>query len=108
MRRHLDVRAPAAALADYLGVSAMGLQRLFRETTGRAPGRALLEMKMREASRLLSRPGSTVKETALTLGYRHPGDFTRAYAKFHGHPPSDRDRAPVHKGQSGKRAHRED
>ena len=108
MRRHLDVRAPAAALADYLGVSAMGLQRLFREATGRAPGRALLEMKMREASRLLSRPGSTVKETALTLGYRHPGDFTRAYAKFHGHPPSDRDRAPVHKGQSGKRADRED
>ena len=90
MRRHLDVRAPAAALADYLGVSAMGLQRLFREATGRAPVRALLEMKMREASRLLSRPGSTVKETALTLGYRHPGDFTRAYAKFHGHPPSDR------------------
>jgi AraC-like DNA-binding protein len=65
-------------------------------------------MKMREASRLLSRPGSTVKETALTLGYRHPGDFTRAYAKFHGHPPSDRDRAPMHKGQIGKRADRED
>jgi AraC family transcriptional regulator of arabinose operon len=102
LRRHLDVRAPAAALADYLGVSAMGLQRLFRQATGRAPGRVLLEMKMREASRLLSRPDSTVKETAHTLGYRHPGDFTRAYAKFHGHSPSDRSRMPIEKGQSRK------
>ena len=88
MRRHLDVRAPAAALADYLGISAMGLQRLFRQATGRAPGRAMAEMKMREAARLLSRPGSTVKETALALGYRHPGDFTRAFTGFHGRPPS--------------------
>jgi AraC-like DNA-binding protein len=31
-----------------------------------------------------------VKETALELGYRHPGDFTRAYTKFHGRPPSRR------------------
>ena len=90
MRRHLDVRAPAAALADYLGYSAMGLQRLFRRATGRAPGRAFLELKMREAARLLARPGSTVKETALALGYRHPGDFTRAYARFHGSLPSSR------------------
>lgn len=94
MRRHLDIRAPAAALADYLGLSAMGLHRLFREATGRAPGRALVEMKMREASRLLTRPGSTVKQTALTLGYRHPGDFARAYAKFYGHPPSNLLRSP--------------
>lgn len=95
MRRHLDVRAPAVALADYLGVSAMGLQRLFRDATGLAPGRALLEMKMREASRLLARPGSTVKTTALALGYRHPGDFTRAYIKFHGSPPSGLCRSPT-------------
>lgn len=95
MRRHLDVRAPAAALADYLGVSPMGLQRLFREATGRAPGQALLEMKMREASRLLSQADSTVKKTAFTLGYRHPGDFTRAFVKFHGRAPSSQGKAAV-------------
>ena len=78
---------PAAALADYLGLSAMGLQRLFRRSAGRAPGRAFLELKMREADLRLTCPGST-KETAFALGYRHPGDFTRAYARFHGHPPS--------------------
>jgi len=90
MRRHLDIRAPAAALADYLGLSAMGLHRLFRQSAGLSPGRAFLEIKMREAAVLLRRPETSVKETALALGYRHPGDFTRAYAKFHGKPPSQR------------------
>jgi AraC-like DNA-binding protein len=90
MRRHLDIRAPAAALADYLGLSAMGLHRLFRESAGCSPGRAFLETKMREAERLLRCESASVKETALVLGYRHPGDFTRAYARFHGHPPSRR------------------
>jgi AraC-like DNA-binding protein len=90
MRRHLDIRAPAAALADYLGLSAMGLHRLFRESTGLSPGRAFLEIKMREAQRLLGREQTSVKETALALGYRHPGDFTRAYGRFYGQPPSQR------------------
>lgn len=91
MQRHLDIRAPAASLADYLGLSPMGLHRLFRQSTGLSPGRAFLEIKMRAAERALRQAGSSVKETALTLGYRHPGDFTRAYARFHGHPPSQRD-----------------
>ncbi len=88
MRRHLEIRAPAAALADYLGVSPMGLHRLFRESTGLSPGRAFLEIKMREAQRLLRQENATVKETALALGYRHLGDFTRAYRRFHGQSPS--------------------
>ena len=90
MRRHLDIRAPTAALADYLGLSAMGLQRLFLKTTRVSPGRAFHELKMREAERLLTAPGISVKEIALSLGYSHAGDFTRAFAKFHGRPPSKR------------------
>jgi AraC-like DNA-binding protein len=88
MRRHLDIRAPTSALADYLGLPPIGLHRLFRQSTGLSPGRAFLEIKMREATRLLSQQDATVKETALALGYRHPGDFTRAYTRFHGRPPS--------------------
>lgn len=88
MRQHLDIRAPAGALADYLGVSAMGLQRLFRQAAGTSPGQAFHELKMREARRLLSRSETSVKEVAFTLGYRHPGDFTRAYTAYYGHVPS--------------------
>jgi AraC-like DNA-binding protein len=87
MRRHLDVRAPAEALADYLGVSAMTLQRLFRDGAGISPGQAFNEIKMNEAVVLLKQPGSSVKEVAFALGYRHPGDFTRAYKKRFGDTP---------------------
>ena len=89
MLRHLDVRSPVAALADYLGLSAMGLQRLFVKAAGLSPGRAFLQIKMREAEALLKRRGSSVKEVALALGYRHAGDFTRAFARFHGHTPKE-------------------
>lgn len=88
MRRHLEVRAPARALADYLAVSPMGLQRLFRGTVGLSPGEAFQQLKMREAALLLRRPGVSVKGIAYALGYHHPGDFTRAFAKFHGNIPS--------------------
>jgi transcriptional regulator GlxA family with amidase domain len=88
MRRHFEARAPAGALADYLGLSPMSLQRLFRQSAGMPPGKAFLQLKMREAATMLRRPGTSVKEVALTLGYRHPGDFTRAFTRFHGHPPS--------------------
>lgn len=88
MQQHLEIRAPAAALADYLGLSAMGLHRLFRESAGISPGRAFLEIKMREAKRLLMHARISVKEAAFHLGYRHPGDFTRAYVRFHGQTPS--------------------
>ena len=90
MRRHLDARAPVAALADYLGISLMGLQRLFHRLAGMSPGRAFLELKLREAADMLSQPGATVKAVGLSLGYRHPGDFTRAYTRFYGHPPSSK------------------
>lgn len=90
MRRHLEIRAPAAALADYLGLSAMGLQRLFQRSTGLSPGKAFLQLKMGEAGKMLQRPGVTVKEVALSLGYRHPGDFSRAFRQHHGFPPSGR------------------
>jgi AraC-like DNA-binding protein len=88
MRRHLEIRAPAAALADYLGLSAMGLQRLFRRATGLPPGKAFLQLKMGEARKMLQRPGASIKEVALSLGYRHPGDFSRAFRQHHGFPPS--------------------
>lgn len=89
MRRHLDMRAPVRALADYLGVSPMTLQRLFRDAGGLSTGQAFLEIKMKEASRLIKMGNSSIKEVALSLGYSHPGDFTRAFTKFFGFPPSE-------------------
>lgn len=89
MRRHLDIRTPAESLADYLGISAMTLQRLFMNAAGLSPGRAFLEIKMNEAANLLSQPQKSVKEVALALGYRHSGDFTRAFKRRFGIAPNE-------------------
>lgn len=89
MRRHLDARSPTTGLADYLGVSAITLQRLFLKETGVSPGKMFLDLKMQEAAALLAKPTFTVKQTALTLGYKNPGDFTRAFTRFHRRNPSE-------------------
>lgn len=89
MRRHPDARAPAAALADYLGLSQATLVRLFRVRAGRSPAEAFREMRMREARRRLALPGASVKAVGLGLGYRNAGDFSRAYLRFFGCRPSE-------------------
>lgn len=89
MRRHLDSRSPTAGLADYLGVSPITLQRLFLKQTGVPPGRIFLDLKMQAAANLLAKEDSTVKQAALTLGYKNPGDFTRAFTRFHKQNPSE-------------------
>lgn len=88
MNRHLHVHSLGGALADYLGMTSASLHRLFRRLLGRPPARVFLEAKMREACRLITAGGRPVKEAGLALGYRHPGDFTRAFTRFHGYPPS--------------------
>lgn len=87
MSQHLDARSPAAALADYLGISPMTLSRLFRRAANSSPGETFLEMKMQRAAELLSVQRASVKSVALELGYRHSGDFSRAFARFHGCSP---------------------
>ena len=96
MRRHLDARSPTAGLADYLGVSPITLQRLFLKQTGVPPARMFLDLKMQAAANLLAKEASTVKQAALTLGYKNPGDFTRAFTRFHKRNPSEysREKSP--------------
>ncbi|MEI8293737.1 MAG: AraC family transcriptional regulator [bacterium] len=99
MRRHLDIRAPARALAEYLGISTMTLHRLFREAVGVSTGQAFLDLKLNEASKMLE-AGASVKETALSLGYCHPGDFTRAFKKRFGFTPTRKGNGTTTQGRS--------
>ena len=51
---------------------------------------------MQAAANLLAKEASTVKQAALTLGYKNPGDFTRAFTRFHKRNPSEysREKSP--------------
>ncbi|MDV7394884.1 helix-turn-helix transcriptional regulator, partial [Arthrospira platensis SPKY1] len=81
---------PMSALADYLGVSPMGLQRLFKRHTGDSPGSVFHKMRMQAAQERLKKGDESVKAVGLSFGYRHAGDFTRAYKAFFGINASER------------------
>ena len=76
---HLTTRQPLARLADFLGVSAATVHRLFRERLQTTVRHKIAELRYQEAERLLASGDITIKAVAYRLGYRHPHDFSRAY-----------------------------
>jgi AraC-like DNA-binding protein len=88
MMEHLTGTASMQDLAGYLDVSMMRLHRLFTSETGLSPGAYFHQLKMQVATRLLRHQAYSVKRVAYEIGYRHPNDFSRAFKKHYGVPPS--------------------
>lgn len=80
-----DLTVAQAAAACY--VSEIWLRRLFREVYGTTPFRYLTGLRMQQANFLL-REKRSVSEAALRVGYRDIYQFSRAYHKYYGFPPS--------------------
>jgi AraC family transcriptional regulator of arabinose operon len=87
MESHFDSRQPVARLADYLGVSASTLRRLVKGQFGCSPDEHFLRLKMALAKRELA-AGAPVKAVAFRLGYKHPGDLSRAFRRHVGASPT--------------------
>jgi transcriptional regulator GlxA family with amidase domain len=81
-----------ARLAALCGVSVRQLERDFRKTVCQSPKRWLNELRLRSARKLLQ-DGGSVKETALSSGYKHPQHFSRDFRKFFGASPSGEHRS---------------
>ena len=88
MAAHLDSGEPIARLCDYLNVSQSTLYRRFMKETGASPLARFQDLKMREAKRLLTEQGLTVKEAAFRSGYAHFNDLSRAYRRHFGKSPT--------------------
>ena len=79
----------AATLAKNCGVSLRTLERYFLKEMGKSPKVWLSEQRQQQASKLL-RDGSSVKETAECLNYKHPSHLTNAFKKQWGCYPTDK------------------
>ncbi len=77
----------AAALAKKCGVSVRTRQRHFRKHMGKSPKAWITEQRRRRAVELL-RDGSSVKETATSLGDKHAISVAREFVKQSGHYPT--------------------
>jgi transcriptional regulator GlxA family with amidase domain len=77
----------ASVLAIQFGVSLRTMHRYFVKKTGKNTKTWLAEQRQQDANELL-RAGSSVKKTAIVLGYNQPNNFSRNYKKYWGVCPS--------------------
>jgi len=83
----------AALLAKNCGVSLRTLERYFLKEMGKLPKAWLSEQRQQRANELIQ-GGSSVKETASQLGYKHPSHLTNEFKKQWGCCPTDKT-API-------------
>jgi AraC-like DNA-binding protein len=76
-----------AALAEDCQASLATLERHFQEAMRQCPRLWLHEERMRRARELVERR-ERIKDIAVLLCYEHQRNFTTAFTKFHGYPPS--------------------
>jgi AraC-like DNA-binding protein len=79
---------PVTPLCEYLQVSAVTLNRLFRAHLHESVAAYHTRIRMELAIQLLNSDGVSVKEVAYELGYLHANDFSRAFKNFTGRNPS--------------------
>ena len=87
IRNHHTERLTVQALAEYAGMSQASLHRHFKSATGITPLQYQKRLRLQEARiKLLS--GADVSDTAYTVGYESPSQFSREYSRLFGQAPS--------------------
>ena len=76
-----------AAVAHAIATSRRQLQRVFAEQ-GTSFRRELQRVRMARAAELLRQQALPVAAVARAVGYRQAAQFSKAFRRHHGHPPS--------------------
>lgn len=91
-RAILDARAltppSVSALAREVGTHQAKLMRIFKATHGRTISDYLEAARMERARELLCEGHHSITEVAFEAGYQHPANFTTAFKRYFGMPPS--------------------
>jgi AraC family transcriptional regulator of adaptative response / methylphosphotriester-DNA alkyltransferase methyltransferase len=77
-----------AVVARAIATSRRQLQRVFAEH-GTSFRRELQDVRMGRAAELLRAGELSVSTVAREVGYRHPAQFSKAFRRHHGLPPSE-------------------
>ena len=87
-RDYADETLSLAAVAHRIATSRRQLQRVFgeRHTSFR---RELQRVRMARAAELLRADCMPVGAVARAVGYRQPAQFSKAFRRHHGRPPSE-------------------
>ena len=87
-RDYADETLSLSSVAHTIATSRRQLQRVFgeRQTSFR---RELQCVRMARAAELLSHDAMPVGAVARAVGYRQPAQFSKAFRRHHGRPPSE-------------------
>ena len=92
IRRHIDANAAAidslAALAAGFAISQSKLKQDFQRAFGASAREYLLERRLLIGRNAILRDGLSIAEAAYRAGYQHPANFTSAFTRHFGYPPS--------------------
>lgn len=90
MQKNLHKDISVDDIAKLIGKSRSTVSHIFKQHTGKAFKRALIEMKLNEAHRLLSAdPDLSIREASAKVGYHDPLYFSRLHKRIFGYSPSD-------------------
>jgi AraC family transcriptional regulator of arabinose operon len=89
MKQHLREPLRIATLAAVVNLSRSHYTEIFRRVTGYAPLMYLNHLRMQRAVQLLNSTNLSIKAISEQLGFSDQFYFSRAFAKLHGHSPSE-------------------
>jgi len=87
----------AATLAKQQRVSMQTLRRFFQKEMGKNPKKWLAEQRLLQSDKQIQ-AGSSVKETAARLDYKHPSHLSNSFKNHFGCCPTDK--TPTNRLQS--------
>jgi transcriptional regulator GlxA family with amidase domain len=88
MHAHVEDPLDRAALAATAGVSVRQLERLILRHVGETVGKCYLRIRLEHAAQLLRTTGLSVTAVAIASGFAGSSQFSRAFRRQFGHPPS--------------------
>lgn len=86
MQQQMEKPLTEEYLCTVVGMNKCKLREGFSYLFNTTPHKMLLEMRMRKAHLMLE-SGYQVAQTAWSVGYGHPNNFSIAFSKFFGYPP---------------------
>lgn len=75
-------------LGRKIGLSRTQLHRKLKELIGQSPGEWIRSIRMQQAHDLLQQRVATVAEVCYRVGYGNPANFSTAFSRYFGYPPS--------------------
>ncbi|MBA2779424.1 GlxA family transcriptional regulator [Billgrantia kenyensis] len=89
MEANIEEPLTTHELAEHLGISRRQLERLFKKYLQAVPGRYYLDLRLKEARRLLRGSDLPAGEIAMKTGFSSPAHFSTAYRNHFGVTPRE-------------------